>query len=183
MCVCVLTYYTHTHTCMHACIHIRTCIHIHAYIHTFVHTYRHAYITTPSYTDAPVDWAQAVAALAPGAAYYRIEPPASGVSMIESDADKMQRMEEATRSHFRSSATARELCRKLVKRTHLVCYPFYAFSNWSRSVHYRASSLVLACPLGLLPRLLPVRTSRSLSSMSPPRGPLVVLPRPVLVLL
>jgi len=30
-------------------------------------------------------------------------------------------------------------------------YPLYAFSNQSRSVHYLASSLVLACPLGLLP--------------------------------
>jgi len=28
--------------------------------------------------------------------------------------------------------------------------PFYAFSNWSRSVHHRASFLVIACPLGLL---------------------------------
>jgi len=50
-------------------------------------------------------------------------------------------------------------------------------------VHYLASSLVLACPLGLLPWLLPARTSRSLSPMSPPRCALVVLPRPVLVLL
>ena len=63
-------------------------------------------------------------------------------------------------------------------------YPFYAFFNWLyTSVHYPASSLVLACPLGLLPWLLPARTSRSVSPMSPPRGALVVLPRPVLVLL
>ena len=48
---------------------------------------------------------------------------------------------------------------------------------------YLASSLVLACPLGLLPWLLPARASRSLSSMSPPHGALVVLPRPVVVLL
>jgi len=61
--------------------------------------------------------------------------------------------------------------------------PLYAFSNWSPSVHYFASFLVLACELGLLPWLLPARTSRSLSPMSPPRGALVVLPRPVLVLL
>ena len=44
-----------------------------------------------------------------------------------------------------------------------------------------ASSLVLACPLGLLAWLLPVCTYSSLSPMSPPRGALVVLPRPVLV--
>jgi len=37
--------------------------------------------------------------------------------------------------------------------------------------------------LGPLPWPLPARTYRSLSSMSPPRGALVVLPRPVLVLL
>jgi len=56
--------------------------------------------------------------------------------------------------------------------------------NWLyTSVHYLASSLVLAFPLGLLPWLLPARASRSLSSMSPPRGALVVLLRPVLVLL
>ena len=61
-------------------------------------------------------------------------------------------------------------------------YPLHAFSNWSRSVHYRAS-LVIACPLGLLPWLLPACTSRSLSSISPPPGALVVLPRPILVLL
>jgi len=62
-------------------------------------------------------------------------------------------------------------------------YPLYAFSNWSPAVHYLASSLVLACPLGLLPWRLPARTSLFLSVMSPPRGALVVLPRPVLVLL
>jgi len=45
------------------------------------------------------------------------------------------------------------------------------------------TSFVLACPLGLLPWLLPARTSRSVSVMSRPRGALVVLPRPVLVLL
>ena len=52
-------------------------------------------------------------------------------------------------------------------------------SNWSHSVHYLASSLVLPCPLGPLPWLLPVHTP-SLSWMSPPRGVLVVLPKPVL---
>ena len=35
---------------------------------------------------------------------------------------------------------------------------------------YLASSLALACPLGLLPWLLPARTSRYLSPMSPPRS-------------
>jgi hypothetical protein len=57
-----------------------------------------------------------VAALAPGAFYFRIEPPSSGVSMIESDDVKLRKMEEETRAHFRSCSTARELCRKLVRR-------------------------------------------------------------------
>jgi len=41
--------------------------------------------------------------------------------------------------------------------------PLYAFCNRSCSVHYLASSLVLAFPLGLL-RLLPVRTFCSVST-------------------
>jgi len=49
-------------------------------------------------------------------------------------------------------------------------------NNWSRSLHYLGSSLVLACPLGPLPWRLPAHTSRTLSWMSPPRGALVVWP-------
>jgi len=57
----------------------------------------------------------------------------------------------------------------------------YIVNRLYSSVHYLASSLVLASLIGLLSWLLPARTSRSLSPMSPARGALVVLPRPVFV--
>ena len=78
----------------------------------------------------------AVAQLAPGAAYFRIEPPSSGVSIIESDEGKLQQMEEATRLYFRNSRVARELCRTLVFQRwwDLIADAVYAAHVWCRDI-------------------------------------------------
>jgi len=85
---------------------------------------------------------EAVAELAPGASYFRIEPPSSGVSMIESDEDKLQQMEAATQLYLRSSPVARELCRTLVFQQwwDLIADAGYAVHAWCRDLFPRMDS-------------------------------------------
>jgi len=110
-----------------------------------------------STSEAPEE----VASLAPGAAYFRIEPPASGVSIIESDAGKLRRMEKATRAHFRSCPTARELCRKLVMQqwwelfAHAAWETCAATSTALRSfLRLSSTSPVPASPMGEMRKML-----------------------------
>ena len=86
----------------------------------------------------------------PSASYYRLNPPVHGVSMIDSNEDKLRAMEDATRKYFRESFDAREACRRLVesrarKRS----------TSWKRAWPLTARvvntvRIVRACPLALL---------------------------------
>ena len=51
----------------------------------------------------------------PSARYYRFNPPVRGVSMIDSNEDKLRAMEDVTRKFFRESLDAREACRRLAE--------------------------------------------------------------------
>lgn len=57
--------------------------------------------------------ARAVHAICRSARYYRLQPPVRGVSCIEANEEKLCRMEEGTREHFRSSEAAEDMCRRL----------------------------------------------------------------------
>ena len=51
----------------------------------------------------------------PRARYYRLNPTVKGVSMIDSDEDKLQAMEAGARAFFRGSSIAREACVRLAE--------------------------------------------------------------------
>ena len=51
----------------------------------------------------------------PSARYYRLNPPIKGVSMIESNEEKLRGMEDITRKYFRENLDAREACTRLVE--------------------------------------------------------------------